>query len=64
MPSITTASSAPAGTSPVIRSQAQSNLAPHAAPSRSGRKAARSISANGIGSSERSISARSGATTV
>ena len=47
MPSITTGSSVPAGTSPVMRSQAQSKILPHAVPGLSGVKASRSRSSNG-----------------
>ena len=64
MPSITTGFSTPAGTSPVMRSQAQSNTLPQRVPGRSGRKAVRSRSSNGIGSGERTISASSLATGV
>ncbi len=64
MPSITTGFSTPAGTSPVMRSQAQSKTLPHLVPGAMGRKSWWSSSPNGTGSGDREISARSGATFV
>ena len=61
-PSSSTApSGASTGASPVIRSHAHSSVRPKACPRRIGRKAARSSSANGIGSAERITSASSSA---
>ena len=54
----------PAGTSPVMRSQAQSNTLPQWVPGRSGRNAVRSRTSNGTGSAERTISACRRATGV
>ena len=64
MPRSTIAPSTPAGTSPVIRSHAQSSFLPHAVPGRSGVNADASNWLNAIGSADLTISADRGATVV